>query len=72
MTTSLSNVDLPHLPHDSCLNGRNYLYWAQFIKWTFKGMGRLNHIEGVTISRDNPNFQIWDNGDSGIISYQDW
>jgi len=64
MATPLSNVDLPQLSDDNRLNGRNYLQWAQFIRRTLKGTGRLNHIEGEAISPNNPNFQIWDNDDS--------
>jgi len=66
MATPLSNADLPQLPDDNRLNGRNYL---QFIRRTLKGTGRLNHIEGEAISPDNPSFQIWDNDDSRIITW---
>jgi len=51
MATPLRNVDLPHSPDDSCLNGQNYLQWTQFIKHTLKGIGGLNHIEGAAIER---------------------
>jgi len=56
METPLSKIDLPHLFNDNCLNGQNYIEWTQFIKLTFKGMVRLNHIEGNVISHDDPNF----------------
>jgi len=51
-------------------NEWNYLQWAQFIRHILKGTSKLNHIEGEVVSLDNPNFQIWNNDESRIITWQ--
>jgi len=69
MATPLCHANLVHLLDDNFLNDRNYLQWAQFIRRVLKIIGRPNHIEGVVTSRDNSNFQIWDNDDLQIITW---
>jgi len=69
MTTPLSNVDLPHLRDDNRLSGQNYLQCTQFCRHKLKGRDRFNHVEREAISQDNPNFQIWNNDDSRIITW---
>ncbi|BAT97180.1 hypothetical protein VIGAN_09055100 [Vigna angularis var. angularis] len=68
MTIALSHVVLPYLLNDS-FNDQSDLKCAQFIRSTLKGTSRLNHIAGEAIPKDDPNFQIWDNDDSQIMTW---
>ena len=51
------------------LNGGNYLEWSQLIKTYIKGKGKLSHLIGPVVSKDDPRFVVWDEEDSQIMSW---
>ena len=51
------------------LNGGNYLQGSQLVNTYFKGNGKLSHLFGPTINKDDPNFVSWDEEDSQIMSW---
>ena len=51
------------------LNGGNYLEWSQLVKTYIKGKGKLNHLIGPVVSKDDPRFFMWDEEDSQIMSW---
>ncbi|GAV81994.1 LOW QUALITY PROTEIN: UBN2_3 domain-containing protein, partial [Cephalotus follicularis] len=51
------------------LNEKNYLKWSQFVKTYLKGKGRLNHLLGTGPKPGDPEFDVWDEADSMIMSW---
>ena len=42
------------------LNRGNYLEWSQLVKTCIKGKGKLSHLMGPMVSKDDPRFVMWD------------
>lgn len=51
------------------LNGKNYLKWSQLVRTTFKGKGKLSHLTGPALNKDNPKFAAWDEEDSLLMAW---
>ncbi|RVW55090.1 hypothetical protein CK203_067093 [Vitis vinifera] len=51
------------------LNGGNYLEWSQLVKTCIKGKGKLSHLIGPVMSKDDPRFVVWDEENSQIMSW---
>ncbi|GAV70798.1 UBN2_3 domain-containing protein, partial [Cephalotus follicularis] len=51
------------------LNEKNYLKWSQFVKTYLKGKGRLSHLLGTGTKPGDPEFDVWDEADSMIMSW---
>ncbi|GAV76366.1 LOW QUALITY PROTEIN: UBN2_3 domain-containing protein, partial [Cephalotus follicularis] len=51
------------------LNEKNYLKWSQFVKTYLKGKGRLSHLLGIGPKPGDPEFDMWDEADSMIMSW---
>ena len=62
-------VEFQNIVRSFKLNGGNYLEWSQLIKTYIKGKGKLNHLIGPVVSKDDPRFVVWDEEDSQIMSW---
>ena len=51
------------------LNRGNYLEWSQLVKTCIKGKGKLSHLIGPVVSKDDPRFVVWDEEDYQIMSW---
>ena len=51
------------------LNGGNYLEWSRLVKTYIKGKGKLSHLIGPVMSKDDPRFVVWDEENSQIMSW---
>ncbi|RDY02474.1 hypothetical protein CR513_14062, partial [Mucuna pruriens] len=65
---TLGPNELSNLVSSYCLDGRNYLQLAQYIRTTLKERKKLSHIEGNGSPRDDPKFEAWDDEDSLIMT----
>ncbi|KAL2327646.1 hypothetical protein Fmac_021073 [Flemingia macrophylla] len=68
-TIPLGPNDLPNVAGPYRLDGRNFLQWSQYIQRILKGRSRLDHIDGGGPGPNDPNFSIWDNEDSLIMTW---
>ncbi|GAV59099.1 UBN2_3 domain-containing protein, partial [Cephalotus follicularis] len=50
-------------------NEKYYLKWSQFVKTYLKGKGRLSHLLGTWLEPGDPEFGVWDEADSMIMSW---
>ena len=68
-TQSTTLGDYQNVSTSFKLNGENYLQWSQLVKTYIKGKGKLSHLLGPTINKDDPNFVSWDEENSQIMSW---
>ncbi|GAV66119.1 LOW QUALITY PROTEIN: UBN2_3 domain-containing protein, partial [Cephalotus follicularis] len=61
--------DLQNIRATYRLNEKNYVKWSQFIKTYLKGKGRLCHLLGTGPKPGDPEFDVWDEADSMIMSW---
>ncbi|GAV72001.1 LOW QUALITY PROTEIN: UBN2_3 domain-containing protein, partial [Cephalotus follicularis] len=61
--------DLQNIMVTYRLNEKNYLKWSQFVKTYLKGKGRLSHLLGTGPKPGDPEFDMWDEADSMIMSW---
>ncbi|GAV66138.1 LOW QUALITY PROTEIN: UBN2_3 domain-containing protein, partial [Cephalotus follicularis] len=61
--------DLQNIRVTYRLNEKNYLNWSQFVKTHLKGKGRLSHLLGIEPKPGDPEFDMWDEADSMIMSW---
>ena len=61
--------DLQNVRASYRLNGKNYLKWSQFIRTYLKGKGRLDHLLGTGLAKEDSVFEAWDEEDSMIMSW---
>ncbi|GAV59939.1 UBN2_3 domain-containing protein, partial [Cephalotus follicularis] len=61
--------DLQNIRATYRLNEKNYLKWSQFVKTYLKRKGRLNHFLGTGPKPGDPEFDMWDEANSMIMSW---
>ncbi|KAL3734117.1 hypothetical protein ACJRO7_023463 [Eucalyptus globulus] len=61
--------DLQNIRPTYRLNEKNYLKWSQFVKTYLKGKGKLSHLLGTGPEKGDPDFDVWDEADSMIMSW---
>ncbi|GAV76355.1 UBN2_3 domain-containing protein, partial [Cephalotus follicularis] len=61
--------DLQNIRATYRLNEKNYLKWSQFVKTYLKGKGRPSHLLGTRPKPRDPEFDVWDEVDSMIMSW---
>ena len=66
---ALGPNDLPVLQGSYRLDGHNYLQWSQLVHRTLKGRKKLSHIEGKAPRKDDPQYEVWDDEDSLIMTW---
>ncbi|KAL5818938.1 hypothetical protein ACOSQ4_022780 [Xanthoceras sorbifolium] len=68
-SSHVSDKDLQFIQAGYRFNGKNYLKWSQVVQTFLKGKGKLWHLTGASLLKEDPRFDAWDEEDSMIMTW---